>query len=107
MNSCLTRQLLNSEVSGCLLENPECGYACQLGFSFLCRHPDHSKFNALVAGLLTKDEVDEIYEQLRQKRRHTFLMNQEQAVRNYLCRQTDFFGQPLKTEREQEQQVWT
>lgn len=91
MNNCLTRQLLNSEVSGCLVEKPECGYAYPLGFSFLCRHPEHEKFDALATGVLTRNEIDELYDELRQKRRDTFLANQEEDVRRNLRSQADFF----------------
>jgi hypothetical protein len=92
MNTCLTRQLLNSEVSGCLVEKPECGYASQLGFSYLCRHPEHRKFNALEFGALTRDEINALYEELRQKRRDEFLLKQEEYVRIQFSHQSGFFG---------------
>jgi hypothetical protein len=91
MNTCFTRQLLNSEVSGCLVEKPECGYAYQLGFSYLCRHPQHIKFNALDAGVLTRGEIDELYDELRQKRGDEFLAKQGEYVRIQLHIQSGFF----------------
>jgi hypothetical protein len=82
MRTCLTQLLLYSEVSGCLLENPSCGHADKFGFSYLCRHPDHAKFNAVASGVLSKNESEELYIKLRNKRREEFLADQNEAVRN-------------------------
>jgi hypothetical protein len=92
MKTCLTRQLLNSEVSGCLVEKPQCAYAFQLGYSYLCRHPEHRTFNALESGALTRGEIDELYDELRQKRGDEFLAKQEKNVRIQLHLQSGFFN---------------
>lgn len=91
MEKCLTRQLLNSEVSGCLVKKPECGHAYRLGFSYLCRHPDHTRFNALAAGILSKTEMHELYDELRQRRRDEFLAHQDESVRSSFCTQAVIF----------------
>lgn len=93
MKRCLTRQLLYAEVSGCLVEKPECGYAYKLGYSFLCRHPEHAAFNAFDTRILTKQEMDELYGELRQKRRDEFMVHQVEAVRKSLCIHTGFYNQ--------------
>jgi hypothetical protein len=91
MKTCLTRKLLNSEVSGCLVEKPECGNAIPFGFSYLCGHPDHAKFRADISGSLTIDEINGLYDALRQKRRDEFMSNLDDPGRELFCR-TDFFG---------------
>lgn len=91
MKKCLTRQLLHAEVSGCLVEKPDCDYAYKLGFSFLCRHPDHSTFNAFAARILTKNEIDELYGELRQKRRDEFMVHQDETVRAFVSLTSGFF----------------
>lgn len=83
MGTCLTQQLLYVKVSGCLLEYPTCCYADKFGFSYLCRHPDHAKFNAVTSGVLSKNESEELYVELRNKRRDEFLADKDEAVRNY------------------------
>lgn len=83
MGTCLTQQLLYLEVSGCLHESPACCYADKFGFSYLCRHPDHAKFNAVISGVLSKNESEELYVALRNKRRDEYLADKDEAVRNY------------------------
>jgi hypothetical protein len=92
MKICLTLKLLSSGVYGCLVESPECVHAHPLGFSFLCRHPDHAGFRADVLGVLTGNEMRELYDSLRQKRRSIFLANLDDAGESRFL-QTDFFGQ--------------
>ncbi|OGU16838.1 MAG: hypothetical protein A2076_00305 [Geobacteraceae bacterium GWC2_53_11] len=92
MGKCLTRQLLHSEISGCLVEKPECGHAYRLGFSYLCRHPDHTRFNALAAGILSKNEMHELYDELRQKRRDEFLAALDENGRCYFRIPDGFFN---------------
>lgn len=82
MKKCLTLALLYSEASGCLVKNPACSYANKFGFSYLCSHPDHSKFNAVTTCVLSKSEAQELYEELRIKRRDEFLAYQDETVRN-------------------------
>lgn len=94
MKNCITRQLLFSEVSGCLVENPECSYVYKLGFSFLCRHPDHATFHAHVTGSMSKDEAQLRYDSLRQKRRTEYIAQLDETGRRDFCLQTDFFGHP-------------
>jgi hypothetical protein len=82
METCLTKSLMYLEVSGCLLENPTCCYANKFGFSYLCRHPDHAKFNAVTIGTLSNKQSAELYNELRKKRREEFLADQDETVRN-------------------------
>jgi hypothetical protein len=95
MKKCLTKQLLFNEVSGCLVEHPDCGYAHKFGFSFVCRHPDHTRFYAHTAGAMTRDEVTERYDMLRQKRRDIFVGGLDEDSRRYFCESTDFRGRPM------------
>jgi hypothetical protein len=92
---CHTKKLLFSEVSGCLVENPECGFAHKFGFSFVCRHPDHAKFQVHVSGVMTRTEANERYDVLRQKRRDEFLAGLDDYNRKNFSLKTDFHGQPL------------
>ena len=105
MNGCLTKPLLLSEVSGCLIEKPECSYCNKFGFSIICRHPDHAKFHAHVAGALTIYEAKEQYEALRLKRRDEFIASLDETSKEYFCYQTDFFGQPITNLEQNEQHL--
>ena len=95
MNRCLTKKLLFNEVSGCLIEKPECGLALKFGFSFVCRHHDHKKFHAHTSGVMTISEANERYETLRQKRRNNFVKNLDEESRRLFCDRFDFHNQPL------------
>ena len=95
MNTCLTKELVFKEVSGCLVENPTCGFAQKFGFSFVCRHPDHVKFHAHTSGALTLREVIERYDVLKEKRRDEFIANLDEEKRRIFCFKTDFLGQPI------------
>lgn len=95
MNHCLTKTIAFPEVSGCLVEKPECGFAHKFGFSYVCSHPDHTKFRAHAIGTLTKDGVHELYDELRRRRRDEFTEQLDEASRNSFCHQNDFFGKPL------------
>lgn len=93
MKQCLTKQLLFGEVSGCLVENPDCGFAHKFGFSFVCRHPDHKRFHAHASGVMTRNEIRERYDTLRQKRRYEFVAGLDEGSRSLFCNQYDFNGQ--------------
>lgn len=93
MKKCLTKKLLFSEVSGCLVEKPECCYAHKIGFSIECRHPEHTKFHADTAGVMSQDEMRELYDALRRKRREEFVVNLDETGRSYFSFRNDFFGQ--------------
>jgi hypothetical protein len=95
MKKCLTTKLVFKEASGCLVEKPECGFAHKFGFSFVCRHPDHTKYHAHVAGAMTGDEALEMYETLRQKRRNEYVASLDEGQRRYFCLESDFHGQTL------------
>ncbi|GEM_PF-1070924 len=94
-NKCLTKQFVTSEASGCLVETPKCNFAHKFGFSFVCRHPDHSKFHAHTVSALTNGDARELYDTLRRKRRDEFTANLDETSKKYFCHQTDFFGRPL------------
>jgi hypothetical protein len=81
---CHTKKLLFSEVSGCLSEKPECGFAHKFGFSFVCCHPDHAKFQVHVSGLMSRSEANEKYEALRQKRRDEFMSGLSEQQRTFI-----------------------
>lgn len=95
MEKCLTKKLLFTEVSGCLVEKPYCGYAHPFGFSFFCRHPDHTQFHAHVAGAMTREEEIERYATLKQQRRDEFVAGLDDESRRLFCERTDFHGQAL------------
>ncbi len=95
MKKCLTKKLLFSEVSGCLIEKPECSHANKFGFSFICSHPDHAKYHAHVTGALTESEAFELYATLKLKRRDEFISSLSETGKRYFCSETDFFGSPL------------
>lgn len=95
MEECHTTQIVSSKVSGCLVENPECDYARNFGFSFVCSHPDPAGFNKSETGAPTKDEALERYDMLRRKRRDEFTNNLDETYRKFFSIQTDFFGEPL------------
>lgn len=95
MNECLTTQFALSEVSGCLVENPQCDYAHRFGFSFVCRHPDHASFRSLASGAMTKGDADTLYDTLRRNRRDEFTAKLDEIGRKAFCTQKDFHGQPL------------
>lgn len=95
MKNCLTKKILFKEVSGCLVENPECGFAIRFGFSFVCSHPEHAQFHAHVVGVMTKDEAAKRYATLKQKRRDEFVSRLDEESRKFFCHSTDFHGQPL------------
>jgi len=105
MKNCMTRQLLQSETSGCLVENPTCSHAHKFGFSIVCCHPDHTKFHAHVNGNLTKDVSFDRYNMLRQKRREEFTASLDENSRKYFNHQTDFFGLPLSSNTPLDQQI--
>lgn len=94
MEKCLTVQLL-PDASGCLIEKPECSYAKQFGFSFICCHPDHAQFHVHLTGTQTKDEAVKQYKALRQKRRDEFVARLTEESRKFFCYRTDFHGKPL------------
>lgn len=98
MKRCLTKQSIFKDVSGCLVENPECAFACKFGFSFMCAHPDHTKFHAHVTGDMTKDDARELYDILKRKRRDEFIASLDEESRSYFCQITDFFGTPMPSE---------
>jgi hypothetical protein len=93
--NCLTKPLLLAGVSGCLVENPQCGYAQKIGFSYMCRHAEHKSFDAELTGGMTPEQTRNLYLTLRQKRRDDFVSGLDEAAREFFCRQTDFFGEPL------------
>lgn len=95
MKGCLTKKLVFREVSGCLVEKPECSYARKFGFSFVCLHPDHQKFHVHVSGVMSRIEANERYEELRVKRHDEFIAGLDEEGRRYFCHKTDFHGQPL------------
>lgn len=95
MEKCLTKPLVFRKGSGCLVEKPECGFAHKFGFSYVCHHPEHTKFNVHASGATTKNELEKQYSMLRQKRRVEFVASLDETSREYFCLQTDFFGQPL------------
>ena len=96
MNTCLTKAIAFPEVSGCLVENPECGYAHTFGFSYVCCHPDHKEFRTHIVGTLTRDDAVERYDALRRKRREEFTAHLDETSRNYFCQQPGgFFDKPL------------
>jgi len=100
MDKCLTIELSLLNISGCLVEKPECGYAHKLGFGMVCRHPDHTKFHAHVAATMTKDEACVLYDKLRRKRRDEFMASLDETSREFFSHQTGFFGQSLQTPEE-------
>lgn len=83
-----------SEVSGCLVENPECDFAIKFGFSIFCRHPEHASFHAHAAEAESTDKVHILYDTLRQKRRAEFTANLDENGRKAFCLQGDFYGTP-------------
>ncbi len=95
MKNCLTKPILFKEVSCCLVDEPACEFAHSFGFSFLCRHPEHEKFHAHLAGGLTHDEISERYNALKRKRREAFLADLSEEHRNYFCSRADFHGHPI------------
>ena len=95
MKKCLTKKMLFREVSGCLVENPECCHAHKIGFSYECHHPEHTKFRADMVGAMTKKEVQELYSALKQKRREEFVESLDEADRNYFSCRNDLLGRPL------------
>ena len=95
MKRCLTKELLSTEVSGCLLETPHCSHAHQFGFSIVCCHPDHSQFHAHAVGTMTTDEASARYAALKQKRRDEFVARLDEESRRYFCLQSDYHGKPL------------
>lgn len=95
MKECLTTPFALSEVSGCLVDKPECDYAHKFGFSIVCRHPEHARFHELVADSLTKAEEHELYDSLRSRRRDEFAASLDESGRRVFCIETDFYGQPL------------
>lgn len=95
MKNCHTKKLLFREVSGCLVEDPDCGFAHKFGFSIECRHPEHAKFHVHVSGAMTRAEANERYETLKLKRRAEFLSGLDAGCRRIFCQKTDFYGQPL------------
>ena len=102
MTQCLTKQLMFREASGCLVEKPECGYALKFGFSFVCCHPEHTKFHADVVGALTKKESGKLYDSLKRQRRDEFIANLDEPGKKYFCYETDFLGQPVAVEDQTE-----
>jgi hypothetical protein len=82
MKTCLTLPLICFKFSGCLVKNPGCIHADKIGFSYLCRHPDHSKFDAFTTGALSKKRANELYNDLRKQRRDEFLADQDETVRS-------------------------
>ncbi|BCS55935.1 hypothetical protein GSbR_12980 [Geobacter sp. SVR] len=68
MSECMTKPLL-TEFSGCLVENPSCGFAVRFGFSYLCEHPRHKDFS------LERSPVDrnKLYNDLKISRRTEYL----------------------------------
>ena len=95
MDKCLTKKLLFEEVSGCLVEKPECGFALKFGFSYVCRHQDHKKFHAHTASIMTSSEINERYETLRIKRHNEFVANLNEESRRLFCDRFDFHNKPL------------
>ncbi|MDD2853578.1 MAG: hypothetical protein PHY09_16960 [Desulfuromonadaceae bacterium] len=95
MEKCLTKKLLYTEVSACLVEHPECGFAHKFGFSMFCGHPDHTQFHAHVINGMTQKEVFERHAMLKQKRRDEFVAGLDEESRRFFCHKTDFHGQPL------------
>ncbi|MDD5284377.1 MAG: hypothetical protein PHD54_00845 [Desulfuromonadaceae bacterium] len=83
MKECLTKQLLFREISGCLVEKPECGYAHKFGFSFECHHPDHTKFHVHAGCAEAKDGIDELYDTLKRKRRDEFIATLDETSKRY------------------------
>lgn len=100
MKTCLTMKFL-SGASGCLIEKPQCGYAQQWGFSFICNHPDHAEYNAHVDGCLTRDEALQRYNSLKQKRRNEFIAGLDEESRSFFCHKTAFHGQTLPSQNVQ------
>ena len=84
MSRCLTIKL-TPEISGCLLENPACGHAQQLGFSFICCHPDHTKFHTNANGSLRSNEALQRYNMLKHQRRNDFIAELDEEKRRIFC----------------------
>ena len=83
MEECLTKQLLLLGASGCLVEKPHCGFADNFGFSFLCGHPEHTKFQAHAAGVLSHEEITARYDALRRNRRDEFTAKLDEQSKGY------------------------
>jgi len=95
MQKCLTKPFGLKEVSGCLVEKPECGFAHKLGFSFICHHPDHTQFRARAVGVMTRNEENELYDRLKQKRRNAFVAGLDEDRRALFFLKADFLGRPM------------
>ncbi len=94
MKKGLTIQLV-TETSSCLHEASECDHAQQVGFSFICRHPDHTQFHAHLDGSLTRNEALQRYVTLKQNRRNAFVAGLNESCRRFFCHRTDFHCRPL------------
>jgi hypothetical protein len=92
MNNCLTKKTLSSKYSGCLVEEPQCVFACKFGFSFECCHPDHTKFHAHTTNAMSLEAARNLYETLRQKRRNDFMMNLDEDTRGNFLLQPEMAG---------------
>lgn len=86
---------MHLNVSGCLVDEPECIYADKFGFSILCHHPEHLKFHAHAVGALTRIEADELYNSLRRRRRDRYTADLNEDDRTFFCRPAEPFGRPL------------
>jgi hypothetical protein len=65
---CLTMPFL-PEFSGCLVENPCCGFAVRFGFSYHCEHPNHKQFHPTEDSSVARVELPIIYRNLKEARR--------------------------------------
>lgn len=85
MQKCLTNESMFKEVSGCLVEKPECGFALKFGFSYMCSHADHMKFNSRISGDMTTTEARERYNRLRLKRRAEYIASLNEESKRCFC----------------------
>lgn len=92
MEECLTKPMVLSDMSGCLVEHPACEYAEKMGFSYWCRHPEHTRFHGHATGRMSHKELVYQYEQLRQKRQHAFVISLDDELRRQLVLTSDTDG---------------
>lgn len=84
MEECHTKPMILADTSCCLVENPACGYAVKMGFSYWCRHPEHASFHGHLTGRMNHEQLVHQYKRLRQKRLYAFVMSMDDEDRRQL-----------------------
>lgn len=80
--NCLTKPMYAGCV--CLADSKDCPFAVRFGFSFRCTHPNKADFYGHLNGRYTMEELREMSQSLKNRRRSEFVEGLDEFGKNFL-----------------------